>query len=175
MKRDPGCGIGAMPHPGRFHYEPLHAFPGTSRILISPGALLRSRPRQAEANRCAARQPIVERSDRADERRAVPGADDAQRSARADAPDYLERHDRDFPVVVNQQAFKDENAEAGDIYESPVRLAPSPRIRMRGQILRELLRQVQTGNAIYFLKPGVIEITTHSAVTSTQLLNQTVD
>jgi len=88
---------------------------------------------------------------------------------------YRERHDRDFPVVVNQQAFKDENAEAGDIYESPVRLAPSPRIRTRGQILRELLRQVQTGNATYFLKPGVIEITTHSAVTSTQLLNQTVD
>ena len=88
---------------------------------------------------------------------------------------YRERHDRDFPVVVNQQAFKEENAEAGDIYESPVRLQGNPKIRTAAQILRELLKQVQTGNATFFLKQGAIEITTRDSIWPERLLNQTVD
>ena len=88
---------------------------------------------------------------------------------------YRDRYDRDFPVVVNQQAFKDENPEAGDILETEVKLQPFPRIRTTAQILRTLLKQVQTGNATYFLKPGVVEITTPDAVLSSRLLNQSVE
>ena len=88
---------------------------------------------------------------------------------------YRERHDRDLPVVINQRAFKDENAEAGDILEAEVKLQPYPRIRTKAQILRELLKQVQTGNATYFLKPGVIEITTQDAIWPSRLLTHAVE
>ncbi|GEM_PF-3204697 len=88
---------------------------------------------------------------------------------------FRERHGRDLPFGVNQQAFKDENAEAPDILESQVKLQPYPKVRAASQILRDLLKQVQTGNATYFLKPGVIEITTRDAIWPSRLLNQAVE
>src|SRR5262245_28281931 len=57
------------------------------------------------------------------------------------------RRGRELPIGVNQQAFKDENPEAGDIHETEVQLKPHPRLRSVAQILRGLLGQVQTGNA----------------------------
>jgi hypothetical protein len=86
-----------------------------------------------------------------------------------------ERQGRELPILIIDQAFKDENPEAPDLNDVEVFLRPHPRVRTTGQILRDLLVNVPTGNATYFLKPGVIEITTSDAAHISRQLGQSVD
>jgi hypothetical protein len=88
---------------------------------------------------------------------------------------FQERHGRELPIQINAQPFKDENPEATDLNDAEVSLDPHPRVRTTGRILRDLLVKIPTGNATYFLKPGLIEITTCDAIQPSRLLGQSVE
>ena len=68
---------------------------------------------------------------------------------------------KELAILVDQQAFKDENPEAGDIYESPVKFPPYPKQMAMATALKLALSQVQTGNATYLIRRSFIEITTN--------------
>lgn len=73
--------------------------------------------------------------------------------------------DRGFPrIVINQQAFKDENPEAADLYESQVRFPPGKGGLTRAKTLQLILRQVPSGNANYLVRPGYILVTTNDSM-----------
>lgn len=80
-----------------------------------------------------------------------------------------------LPILVNQQAFKDANPEAGDIYESPVKFPPYPKRMTVALALRLALSQVQSGEATFLIKRGAVELLPASErATLDMLLNQRV-
>jgi hypothetical protein len=80
-----------------------------------------------------------------------------------------------LPILVNQQAFKDLNPEAGDIYESPVKFPPYPKRMTLALALRIALSQVQSGEATFLIKRGAVELLPASeCATLDMLLKQKV-
>lgn len=70
-----------------------------------------------------------------------------------------------FPrIVIHHQTFKDENAEVGDISESPVRFPAGKGGLTRAKTLRLILEQVPTGNANFLVLPGYILVTTNDSM-----------
>jgi hypothetical protein len=88
---------------------------------------------------------------------------------------FQQRYGRALSIDINHRAFKDENPEAPDLNDLEMKIRSLPKTSTVRQVLRSLIAQVPTNNATLFLKPGVIEITTHSSVIPARLLGQTVD
>ena len=88
---------------------------------------------------------------------------------------FRERYGKDLPLVIDQRAFKEEDADAPEMSEVQVKLDPLHQQRSTIQILRALISQVPTANATLFVKPGVIEITTRGRMIPRRLLRETVD
>jgi hypothetical protein len=61
---------------------------------------------------------------------------------------------------VDHDAFKEENPDAPDVYESGVTLQAKDKTLPAAKILAAILEQVPTGNAAYVVRDGYIEITT---------------
>lgn len=71
--------------------------------------------------------------------------------------------DHGFPkIVIRMSAFRDENPDAGDISESPIRW-PGKGLS-RAKALRLILDQLPTGNANYLVRPGYILVTTNDSM-----------
>lgn len=68
---------------------------------------------------------------------------------------------KELAILVDQQAFKAENPEVGDILESPVKFPPYPKKMAVGTALKLALSQAQTDNATYLIRRSFIEITTN--------------
>ena len=68
---------------------------------------------------------------------------------------------KELPILVDQQAFKDENLEAPDILETQVKFPLYPKKMALATALKLALSQVQTGNATYLIRRSFIEITTN--------------
>jgi len=87
----------------------------------------------------------------------------------------LGRKDSGLPVLVNQQAFKDLNPEAGDIYESPIKFPPYPKKMPVAMALQIALSQVQhPAEATYVIKRGAIELLPAERATMAKLIQQRV-
>lgn len=61
---------------------------------------------------------------------------------------------------VDDAAFKKENPDAPDVYESSVTLKAQDKTLPAAKVLAAILEQVPTGNAAYVVRDGYIEITT---------------
>jgi tetratricopeptide (TPR) repeat protein len=67
---------------------------------------------------------------------------------------------QDLPIIIDVDAFKEENPDAPDIYDTKVKFPPVPRKMKVGTALRLALSKVATNNATYVIRPDFIEITT---------------
>ena len=67
------------------------------------------------------------------------------------------------PIVVHVPAFKDENPEMPDIYETQIRW-PQVKGLPRGKVLQLILGQAPTGNANFLIKPGYVLVTVNDAM-----------
>ncbi len=63
------------------------------------------------------------------------------------------------PIIIDQQAFKEENPEAPDIYETMVNV-PDKKEMSVAAVLTAMLDRVPTRNAAYVVREGYVEITT---------------
>ncbi len=81
---------------------------------------------------------------------------------------------KQLPIVIDRPAFLEEYPEAEAAEETEVRLPIEPRRMSCGQLLRSLVSQLKTDNATCWVRPGFIEITTHSAARVEGLLYQKV-
>jgi hypothetical protein len=86
--------------------------------------------------------------------------------------EVLERK-AELPILIDQGAFRSENAPMGDIYQTPVTVAPYPRTRSIADVLRHLCAQINNpSGAVLVLRPGLVEITTSDAARPERLLRQ---
>jgi len=67
---------------------------------------------------------------------------------------------KDLSIVVDIQAFEEDNPDAEKVLDSIVRFPFHPKKQKVAMVLRQALSQIKTNNATYLLRDGVIEITT---------------
>jgi hypothetical protein len=84
------------------------------------------------------------------------------------------KEDDALPILVDVEAFKKDDPDAPDVYETQVKFPPFPRRMSVATALRLALSGVPTKNATYLLRRGVIEITTLDAASPRRLLRQRV-
>jgi hypothetical protein len=84
--------------------------------------------------------------------------------------DRLAAKGKELPIFVDALAFKQENPDAQGIYDTAVRFDPIPKKQKLGMILRQALGRVQTNNATFLLRGGLIEITTFERAKPESLL-----
>jgi hypothetical protein len=74
--------------------------------------------------------------------------------------EQLNADGKEWPILVDADAFREEYPDDPDIYETQVRIPPFPRKMSIGQVLRLALSKVPRNNATFFVYPDRIEITT---------------
>lgn len=79
-----------------------------------------------------------------------------------------------LPVLINQQAFKEQSPEIGDILESPVKFPPYPKRMSLAVALQLALSQAQAADTTFLIKRGAIEILPAERATLDLLLQQKV-
>jgi hypothetical protein len=79
---------------------------------------------------------------------------------------------KELPILLDQDAFRAEDPNSPDIYDTPVRVPPFPRRMTLATALRLALRKVPSGNATYLILPTHIHITTASQATPEKQLVQ---
>lgn len=67
---------------------------------------------------------------------------------------------KELPIQVNTPAFKEENPDAPDLYDTQITIADRPHRTTGARLLRLLLAQLPTNNGAFCLKPGFVDITT---------------
>jgi hypothetical protein len=77
---------------------------------------------------------------------------------------------KEFPIIVDTAAFKREDLEAPDVYETRVQFPPFPRKMTVGAALQWALKGVAGGNATFNVKGSGIEITTFKSACIENLL-----
>ena len=87
---------------------------------------------------------------------------------------YRTKKGKEVLFLVEQNAFKQEDPDAPDIFETQVTIPPVPRLRTGVQLLRLALDQVPTKNATFLMRPGHVEITTHECTTAGALLSESI-
>jgi hypothetical protein len=81
---------------------------------------------------------------------------------------------KDLPLLVDDNAFKEANPDAADVYDSPVKFAPLPRWMKFEAALRMALSKIPTNNATFLVRRGYIEITTLERGGPARLLEERV-
>src|SRR5262249_34592106 len=108
----------------------------------------------------------------------IPTAEFQVRQTLKDALAGLDRAFRrqgfELPIVLDDVAFKEENPDAPDVYETSVKLPEFPRTLPAGRLLSILLSQIPTNNGSYRIMPGVIQITTLERTSMSALLSSPV-
>ena len=72
-------------------------------------------------------------------------------------------------ILINADAFREENPCAPDIYDTKIKFPPVPPKMAAGEVLRFLLSRVPTNNATLLIKREHVEITTLSKASSAAL------
>ncbi len=75
-----------------------------------------------------------------------------------------------LPILVDSEAFKEENGDAPDIYDTQVKFPPFPRRMSIATALRLALSKVATNNATYLIRRNFIEVTTVERQTRERVL-----
>jgi len=83
--------------------------------------------------------------------------------------------DKELPIQINRNAFKEENPDAADLDDTPVKLPAFPRRMSGSQLLRALLAQAPTNNAAYLLNLGHVMITTEENASLPNLLGRLIE
>ncbi len=77
---------------------------------------------------------------------------------------------KDLPILVDTEAFKEENPDAPSIYDTPIQFQPYPKKMMLATALRLALAKVNPPNATYLIRRNYIEITTIERQTRERVL-----
>jgi tetratricopeptide (TPR) repeat protein len=77
---------------------------------------------------------------------------------------------KELPILIDQQAFKEENPDAPDLYETQVTFPPYPKMMTMSTALKLALSQVPTSDATYLIRRSFIEITTHKRAIEDRVL-----
>ena len=88
--------------------------------------------------------------------------------------DKLASQGIDLPILVDHAAFRDQNPDAPDIYESVVKFAPYPKKMAIATMLQIALSQVPTGDTMFVIRRGAITITTAKHAGMEVMLKQKV-
>jgi hypothetical protein len=80
----------------------------------------------------------------------------------------------ELPILVDTEAFKMDNPDAPDIYETRIKFPPFPRQMTVATALRVALDRVATGDATYALMPDHLLITTYKRTSPEYKLDQKV-
>ena len=81
-----------------------------------------------------------------------------------------------LPILIDAEAFKEENPDAPDIYDAQVKFPPFPRRMKAVEALKLALLRIPTKNAAFLLRGqfGFIEVTTVKRASLKHLLRQKV-
>jgi hypothetical protein len=82
---------------------------------------------------------------------------------------------RELPLLVDAEAFKDKLPEGADLYDTPVKLPPYPRQMTAAALLRHALANVPSGDATYYVKNGVVVVTTEDRTWARRLMGEVVE
>jgi hypothetical protein len=88
--------------------------------------------------------------------------------------DQLALRDDEFSIFVDADAFKQENPDAPDIFETRVQFPQAPKKMTVAMALGIILNKVPTNNATFVVLPDRIEITTYAQASVEQRLQQRV-
>ena len=86
--------------------------------------------------------------------------------------EFLIGHGSDKAIFVDRDAFKAENPDAPDIYETMVGYPAFPKKMTIGEVLRIALKAVPTANATFLVLPDRIEVTTFTEASAEKRLQQ---
>ncbi len=67
---------------------------------------------------------------------------------------------QELPILIDSNAFKEENADAPDLYEAPLKFPKYPKVMSAATALRIILSFAPTNNATYLIRRSYIEVTT---------------
>jgi hypothetical protein len=81
---------------------------------------------------------------------------------------------KELNIVVNVDAFRDENPDAPDIYDTAVRFPSAPKRMAVGNALRYALSRVPTANATFLVRVNYLEVTTLKEANLKRLLGQRI-
>jgi tetratricopeptide (TPR) repeat protein len=80
------------------------------------------------------------------------------------------KEDDILPILIDAEAFKEENPDAPDVYDTQVKFPPFPRKMSVAIALRIALSKVPTNNATYLIRRNMIEVTTIERQTKERVL-----
>jgi hypothetical protein len=80
----------------------------------------------------------------------------------------------ELPIHVDLGAFKEENPEGANIYDTQIEFPEHPRQMRLVQVLHFMLNRVDPPNATFLIRPGVVVITTISEADLSRLLAEGV-
>jgi hypothetical protein len=81
---------------------------------------------------------------------------------------------KEFPILIDTEAFKADYPDAPDIYETKVQFPPLPRQMTVASAIRFALNMVATKEATYVVLPDHILITTYRMTSPEQKLNEKI-
>jgi hypothetical protein len=79
-----------------------------------------------------------------------------------------------FPILIDANAFKAEDPEAADVYDTQVKFPPFPRHFTVAGALKHALSFVPSPKAAFLLRNGYVEVTTAKEASLKRLLRQKV-
>jgi len=77
---------------------------------------------------------------------------------------------KELPIMIDTAAFKEENPDAAEVYDTPVKFPPYPKVMSMATALRIALSQVPTNNATYLIRRNYIEVTTNDRMVREKVL-----
>ncbi|MCI0378906.1 MAG: hypothetical protein L0215_14965 [Gemmataceae bacterium] len=86
----------------------------------------------------------------------------------------FEEKKKELVVLVDQNAFKEENPDVPDIYDSQIKFPAHLKTLPAATALRIALSQIPTNNATYLARQGYIDITTIQRSQPGRLLQETI-
>ncbi|MCI0457824.1 MAG: hypothetical protein L0Z62_12720 [Gemmataceae bacterium] len=81
---------------------------------------------------------------------------------------------KELTILVNVDAFREENPDAPDVYDTVVRFPSAPRRMSVGNALRFALSRVPTANATFLVRVGHLEVTTLKEANLKRMLGQRI-
>jgi hypothetical protein len=84
------------------------------------------------------------------------------------------KEDDIFPILIDAEAFKAEDPDAPDVYDTQVKFPPFPRRMSVATALRLVLSRIQSPKAAFLLRNGFVEVTTAKEASLKRLLRQKV-
>jgi hypothetical protein len=86
----------------------------------------------------------------------------------------FEERKKEFVILVDNNAFREEFADAPDVYDTPIRFPAHPKTMPAASALRIALSQIPTNNATYLVRRGIVEVTTYFRATPGRLLQENI-